>query len=140
MKALWLWTSALIALLAPAAMAQQPSPPRIGYVYPAGGKQGTTVQIRLGGQGLDEVCGVVVSGPGVDAKLVEYFKRLGNTESGLITEQLNILKRQAKAEADKKAAAEKKEAAAKRPPPARRIPPPRPTRPPSPTPPPRRTR
>jgi hypothetical protein len=110
----WLAIFGLTCVLAAPHVADAQTRPYIGYVYPAGGKQGTTVQIRLGGQGLDEVCGVVVSGPGVDAKLVEYFKRLGNTESGLITEQLNILKRQAKAEADKKAAAEKKEAAAKK--------------------------
>ena len=39
--------------IAPAALAQ--TRPYIGFVYPAGGQQGTTFQVRLGGQGLDDV-------------------------------------------------------------------------------------
>ena len=46
--------------------------PYIGFVYPAGGQQGTTFQIRLGGQDLDGVDGVLVSGTGFPAKVVEY--------------------------------------------------------------------
>src|SRR5947209_15281554 len=77
--------------MAPAAFAQ--TRPYIGYVYPAGGQQGTTFQIRLGGQGLDDVNQVLVTGSGVSAKVVEYLRRLNNQEIQLLNEQLKALKR-----------------------------------------------
>ena len=64
--------------LAPAARAQPR--PYIGFVYPAGGQQGTTFQVKLGGQGLDDVNEVLVTGSGVTARVVEYYRRLGNQE------------------------------------------------------------
>ena len=76
--------------LAPAAHAQKR--PYIGYVYPAGGQQSTTVQIRLGGQDLDDVNSVLVTGTGVTAKVVEYFRRLNNQEVQLLNEQVKELK------------------------------------------------
>ena len=86
---------ALFALLAamamvPAARAQQKRP-YIGYVYPAGGRQGTSFQVKLGGQNLDDLSSVLVTGPGVTARVVEYFRRLGNQEVTLLNEQLKEL-------------------------------------------------
>ena len=71
---LWLSILAIAGLLAaaPATWAQSKSKPYIGYVFPAGGQQGTTVQVRLGGQRIDDVSGAVVSGKGVQAKLVDF--------------------------------------------------------------------
>ncbi len=51
--------------------------PHIGYVYPAGGRQGTTVLIRGGGQFLNGSKSVVVSGTGVQASVVGYVKAYG---------------------------------------------------------------
>ena len=81
---------ALTLVLTPVARAQRPY---IGYAYPAGGQVGTTTQLRLGGQGLDEVDGAIVSGSGVTARLVEYRRRLGNQEITLLNEQLKELKK-----------------------------------------------
>ncbi len=75
----------------PAARAQ--ARPYIGYVYPAGGQRGTTVAIRLGGQGLDGVDTVRLSGSGVTARVVEFDRRLNNQEVQLLNEQLRELKR-----------------------------------------------
>ena len=83
---------ALLLAIAPASRAQPR--PYIGFVYPAGGQQGTTFQIRLGGQGLDEVSSVLVSGSGVTAKITENYRRLGNQEMQLLNEQLRVLKRE----------------------------------------------
>ena len=66
--------------------------PYIGYVYPAGGRQGTTFQIRVGGQNMDGVTGAIVSGSGVTAKIIEYHRRLNTQEQGMIAEQLRDLK------------------------------------------------
>jgi hypothetical protein len=79
-----------IVLLAPAAYSQPR--PYIGYVYPAGGQQGATFQIRLGGQNMDDVNSVLVTGPGVTTRIVEYYWRQNNQEQQLLNEQLKILK------------------------------------------------
>jgi len=84
---------ALAGLLATGPAARAQVRPYIGFVYPAGGQQGTTFQIRLGGQGLDGVDKVFVSGKGVSAKVAEYRRRLGPQEMTLLREQLRELKR-----------------------------------------------
>jgi len=64
-------------LLIPAAGGQQlPNTPRIGYVYPAGGQQGTTAQIKVGGRFLDGVASAGISGRGVSARIIEHDKPL----------------------------------------------------------------
>ncbi len=67
--------------------------PYIGYAFPAGGQQGTTFKVRLGGQRIDGVNGAVVTGGGVSTQLVEYRKQLSNQEVTLLREQLRVLKR-----------------------------------------------
>ena len=67
--------------------------PYIGFVYPAGGQQGATFQIRLGGQGLDEVNGVLVTGGGVTARITENYRRLDGLEMQLLNEQASVLRR-----------------------------------------------
>ncbi len=90
---------ALAGFLATATAAQAQVRPYLGFAYPAGGQQGTTFQIRLGGQGLDDVNEVLVSGKGVRAKVVEYLRRLNPQEMTLLREQANELKRGLSAEA-----------------------------------------
>ena len=74
---------------APAARAQTAY---IGFVYPAGGQQGTTFRVTLGGQTLEGVNRAFVSGGGVQAKVVEYNKRMNPQEIGLLSEQLRELR------------------------------------------------
>ncbi|MCX7824369.1 MAG: hypothetical protein N2689_02305 [Verrucomicrobiae bacterium] len=66
---------ALTIVLAPGTRAQQTGP-RIGYVYPAGGQQGTTFQVVIGGQRLTGLTNVSVSGDGVQAVLLERSRPL----------------------------------------------------------------
>ncbi len=89
----WLAIVGLAGWLAMAPAARAQVRPYIGFVYPAGGQQGTTFQIRLGGQGLDGVNTVLVTGTGVVARVVEYYRRLNNQEIQLLNEQLRELKR-----------------------------------------------
>lgn len=89
----WLALLGLLAWMAPAPAAHAQARPYIGYAYPAGGQQGTTVQVRLGGQGLDDVNAVLVTGAGVKATVAEYCRRLNNQELQLLNEQLRILKK-----------------------------------------------
>lgn len=60
----------------------------IGYIYPAGGQQGTTFPIRLGGQGLIHASDLDVSGEGVSVRLVDYYRVWNNQEMALLRQQL----------------------------------------------------
>lgn len=46
----------------------------IGYLYPAGGQQGTVIQIIAGGQFLKGAADVYISGEGVNASVVKYCR------------------------------------------------------------------
>jgi hypothetical protein len=86
----------LVFLVAPAvpvvaAGSRAQREPRIGYVYPAGGQQGTTFQLTIGGQFLDGASNVYVSGAGVQATVVEHNKPLTQREFTLLREKLKEL-------------------------------------------------
>jgi hypothetical protein len=69
----------VLSLGGPALSGQQPAaqaPPRVGYVYPAGGQQGTTVRVVIGGQFLDGTSSTIISGTGVRATVVDHTKPL----------------------------------------------------------------
>ncbi len=94
-KNLWvpiLGLAGLLAMVSSAHAQRRQRGPYIGFVYPAGGQQGATFQIKLGGQNLDGVNSVLVSGTGVQAKVVEYFRKMNNQEMRLLREQLRELK------------------------------------------------
>ena len=50
--------------------------PHIGYVYPAGGQQGTTFEVLLGGQHLGGAAVARVSGSGVTTEVIEHIRPL----------------------------------------------------------------
>ena len=52
--------------------------PHIGYLYPAGGRQGSVCQITVGGQFLQGANKVYVSGEGVQAKVIQYYRPVRN--------------------------------------------------------------
>ena len=68
--------------------AQAPPQPHIGYVFPAGGCRGTTVEILLGGQQLRAPQAVHVSGEGVEARIVQFYRPRRN----LLPEQREALR------------------------------------------------
>jgi hypothetical protein len=79
-----------LLLTTPPAQAQPR--PYIGFVYPAGGQQGATFPVKLGGQNLDAATEVLVTGTGVSARVVECYRRIGPQEITLLNEQLKELK------------------------------------------------
>jgi hypothetical protein len=91
-------------VFAAAPLARAQTRPYIGYVYPAGGQQATTVQVRLGGQSFEDVGGVIVTGGGVSATITDNYRRLNNQEIQLVNEQLRELKRPPAAASGAKAA------------------------------------
>jgi hypothetical protein len=84
---------ALLLMAAPAVQAQ-PFSPRLGYVYPAGGRQGTTFQVTVGGQYLANTANAYVSGAGVQAEVVEYNRPLTQKEFTDLREKLQELQQQ----------------------------------------------
>ncbi len=48
--------------------------PHIGYLYPAGGQQGTVTRIVAGGQFLRGATNVYISGEGINASVVKYYR------------------------------------------------------------------
>ncbi len=79
---------------------QSTKEPQLGYLYPAGGQAGTTVQITVGGQRLRSALHVYVSGEGVRATVVDYIKPLRNLQS----EQREFLQARLKELRDKRLA------------------------------------
>ncbi len=82
-----------LTILVAAASSARAQNQYIGYAYPAGGQQGTTFPIKLGGQGLVHPSDVVVSGEGVSVRLVDYYRIMSNEELSLLGQQLNELRK-----------------------------------------------
>jgi hypothetical protein len=82
----WHAVAAFLTIVA-GAQAQQFTP-HVGYVYPAGGRQGSKFEVTVGGQFLDGVNGVLISGRGVEAKIVHYEKPLTQGQFNRLRDQL----------------------------------------------------
>ncbi|MHC4443747.1 MAG: hypothetical protein ACYTF1_02365 [Planctomycetota bacterium] len=66
--------------------------PHIGYLYPSGGRQGTIFQIAVGGQILKNATNVNVSGEGVHASVIKYYKPFRNLNGEQSRELQRLLK------------------------------------------------
>lgn len=73
--------------------------PDIGYIYPAGGKVGTTLEVKIGGQRLKAATQVHVTGTGITAKVIQYIEPEWRTFGRLRRERDKII---AEIEAKKK--------------------------------------
>ena len=84
-----------LVAMAPATQAQmrQMARPYIGFVYPAGGQQGTTFRVKLGGQAMEGLTAVIVSGSGVTARVVQYQRKLNPQDMQLLAQQLADLRK-----------------------------------------------
>ena len=96
----------LAALLAvvPAAWAQEKIP-HIGFVYPAGGQQGTTFQVTIGGQYLADTSRACFSGGGIQATVMEEIPSLRGGEPGQLRQKVaELMKGKQDAETEKQIA------------------------------------
>lgn len=73
---------------------QQQNVPHAGYVYPAGGRQGSTVRVIVGGQFLDGTTSVIVSGAGIDAQVVSVDKPLNGQPLTELRDKLQAMQKQ----------------------------------------------
>jgi len=89
--------------------------PHIGYLYPAGGQQGSVVRVTAGGQYLQGTTDVHVSGEGVKAAVIEYIRPIRPGELGNIGRHLRELVKKLQAGQGRGAAAADRPAEAKEP-------------------------
>ena len=82
--------TAMVLGLAASALAQRQ--PHIGYVYPPGGQRGTTFLVTLGGQSLDGVTNVFISGTGVRATILKFERQVTPNEQDQLAKRLNQLR------------------------------------------------
>ncbi len=92
-------TLAALLAMAAALCGQQQFTPHIGYVFPAGGRQGASCRVKVGGQYLGNVTNAYVSGAGVQAVVAEYVRPLTQ-------QQVNQLRQKLKELQEKRAAAQ----------------------------------
>jgi len=78
----------MLAVATRAQAQQRPLTPHIGYVYPAGGRQGATVAVTVGGQALVGPSAALVSGQGVQATVGTYSRPMTNREAILLRDKL----------------------------------------------------
>jgi len=81
---------AAVLAMAPVSEGQQVVP-HVGYVYPAGGRQGAAFEVTVGGQFLDGVNNAHVSGAGVQARVVQHVKPLTPAQFNKLRDQLKEL-------------------------------------------------
>ncbi len=55
--------------------------PHMGYLYPAGGQQGTSFRILVGGQYLRSVKNVFVVGEGITGQVIRHYRPLRNLDA-----------------------------------------------------------
>jgi hypothetical protein len=72
--------------------------PHFGYIYPAGGQQGTTVEVTVGGQFLRDLSGMHVVGEGLQATVGKYSKPINAKEYFALEEKMKQLKGRFQAE------------------------------------------
>ena len=88
------FTRALVVVLALVSGGRahaQRATPHIGFVYPAGGQQGQTFTVSLGGQTLGGATDAYISGAGVHAKVINYERPFSQKEINDLREKLQQL-------------------------------------------------
>jgi hypothetical protein len=83
----------LAAWLAFAALAAAQNAPHLAYVFPAGGQRGTTIPVNVGGQFLNAVTGVYVSGRGVLAVAADYARPMNGQQATELREKMQELQK-----------------------------------------------
>lgn len=92
----WLKQGLLLALILGAAKARaqfRDREPHLGYLYPAGGQQGSVIQIIAGGQHLNEAETVRVSGEEVEAWISRIVEPLSQKDFRGVQRQITQLQR-----------------------------------------------
>lgn len=84
---------AVVAVLLYLASGSYAQRPYVGFVYPAGGCQGTTVRVQIGGQNIEGPYGLHITGAGVTGRVLEFHWNMNPQDVRLLQEQLDDLRR-----------------------------------------------
>jgi hypothetical protein len=84
----------LVAFLAVVSGVLAQNAPHLAYVLPAGGQQGTTFQVKAGGQFLPNVSAVYVSGRGVQATMSDYARPMNAMQALQLRDRMQELQKQ----------------------------------------------
>src|ERR1019366_5718590 len=85
------WLAAFLTAV-PAVLAQ--NAPHLAYVLPAGGQQGSTFQLKVGGQFLPNVSDVYISGGGVKTTVVDYARPMNGMQATELRDRMQELQKQ----------------------------------------------
>jgi hypothetical protein len=85
--------AASLALFLVSTAPSQQNAPHIGFVYPAGGRLGDTLEVEVFGQFLDNVRVASISGGGIEAKVIELDKPLPATRITELRDQIQELQK-----------------------------------------------
>lgn len=82
--------AAAIAWCAAAALVTA-AEPHVGYIYPAGARQGATLEVTVGGQFLKDATNLYVTGGGIASRVLDYHKELTRQEIRRLRNRLQKL-------------------------------------------------
>lgn len=89
----WHWALAIASLLLTASelSAQVAAKlPHVGYVFPGGGCRGTTFDVVVGGENIKEVTEAYVSGGGIKAKIVGWYRPMTQGEYVALNQKIRF--------------------------------------------------
>ncbi len=86
-----IWMSALLTMV-PCVWTQQ-NAPHLGYVCPAGGRQGSSFQVKIGGQFLANASRAYVSGGDIQATIIEYTRPMNPMQATKLRERIQELQK-----------------------------------------------
>ncbi len=89
-----------------AAQTQMANTPHVGYVYPAGGRQGTTVRVRVGGRYLDGTSSALASGAGIRVEVIGLDKPLTQQQINDLRDKAAELQKTAQTPAERQEVAD----------------------------------
>lgn len=84
-----LWAAALLTAVVTSNAQQRPLTPHLGYVFPAGAQQGSTVEVTVGGQALVSPSSALITGTGVHVTVGQYSRPLNPREVLLLRDKLD---------------------------------------------------
>lgn len=82
--------AALLAVPANLDAQTAPKDAHIGYVYPTGGRQNASFEVTVGGQYIKEASGLYISGSGVKAEVVKWYRPLTQGEFVALSQKINF--------------------------------------------------
>ncbi|MCL4200962.1 MAG: peptidase [Pirellulaceae bacterium] len=80
--------------------------PHIGYIFPAGGRQGTEFDVVVGGQDIADVQDIYFSGSGIKAKVVKWYRPLTQGQYVSLSQKIQFTREDLQAEQEKRGSSE----------------------------------